>query len=230
MHIVVANLSAVYSGRGDSYLAPYNRIVIVKEDGSVSVHGEAGYKPMNYMMAPTELTETFEDGERVWTVEGKKESLTIYFHTVHEEIDFSLGTDDPGLKKESTEQHLQEWLSNNISTLGEDYSFVAREFQTGSGPVDILAKRAGALVAVEIKRVAPMNTVGQVLRYMDALEEQFPQDRVEGLIAAVEVKDSTKKLARKKNIKCVELPEGWKSEGVQPEDRLGKSLFEVFTD
>lgn len=203
-------------------------MVIVKEDGSVSIHGESGYKPMNYMMAPTELTETVEDGERVWTVEGKKESLTIYLHEVHDEIDLALGSEDPGLKKESTEQHLQEWLSNNILALGDDYSFVAREFQTGSGPVDILARHSGALVAVEIKRVAPMNTVGQVLRYMDALEEQFPHERVEGLIAAVEVKDSTRKLAEKKNIRCVELPENWKVEGVQPEDRLGKSLFEAF--
>lgn len=232
MHIVVANLSAVYSGRGDSYLAPYNRIVIVKTDGSVSIHGESGYKPMNYMMAPTVKTESYEDGERVWTIEGKKESLTIYFHEILDEVNLDLGSDDPGLTKESTEHHLQEWLTKNIKVIGEDYEFDQREYQTGSGPVDILARRSlNVLVAVEVKRVAPMNTVGQILRYVDALEEKHPGVPVEGVIAAVEFKDKTRVLAAKKNILCVDIPETWAAENAAVNTPTrARDLFTVLAD
>lgn len=212
MHIVVGKISARYTGRGETELTPYNRIVIVKADGTVSIHGDKGFKPMNYMASSCEMTETeTPEGLKTWTFETKKEKLVVTFHEIYDEINLDLGADDPGYSnKDGTEHQLQAWLTTNLSRLDPTLEFLAREHQTGAGPVDLLAQKPnGTLVAIEVKRLAPMNTVGQVLRYVDAIREQQPGEEVVGLIAAVEFKEKTRIIAAKKNVICLEIPPNW---------------------
>lgn len=211
MRIVVANLSAHYSGRGDTTLDPYDRIVIYKEDGSVSIHSEKGFKPLNYMTQTSSLHEEEIEGELVWTFHSKIEKLEIVFHEIYDEIDLSLGQNDPGHStRNGTEAQLQDWLSQHLSELDSTLSFVAKEYQTGDGPVDLLAEGSnGALVAVEVKRVAPINAIGQILRYRDALEEKHPGATIEYCIAAVEFKDKTRVLAAKRGVRIIEIPSNW---------------------
>ena len=220
MHIVLANLSAVYSGRGNSILPPYDRMLLIKEDGSVSIHGDKGFKPMNYMVSKTEKTESYtETGELVWTFDSRNESLKVVLHKVYEEITFrSEEGADPGVSADTTEKDLQSWLAESLTKIDENLSFIEREYQTGDGTVDILAEHSnGALVAIEVKRVAPMGTVGQVLRYTDALKEKIPSRRIEGTIAALEIKDKTRTLAKKKGVSLMELPEDWRESQDSPD-------------
>lgn len=228
MRIITGNLSAVYSGRGDSYLAPYNRVVLLKDDSSIGIHTENGYKPMNYMMAPTTLDETFENDELTWTITGKNETLIITFHEVFTDNKIVLGTNDPGLIRESTEHHLQAWLASNITQVfGQEYSLVKREFETGFGPVDLLLSKGNdTLVAVEVKRSAPMNTVGQVLRYVDALEESHPTKKIEAIIAAVEFSSSTFTIAEKKNVTCIQVGNEWRDKTIES-NPLSGTIFDI---
>lgn len=212
MKIIVAEISAIYAGRGNTILHRYPRVLMVKADGSVAIHGEKGFKPMNYMTPPIEMTETLNgDGELVLVFDSRNESLVVTCHKVLDEVTLELGIDDPGMESDNTEKDLQEWLSDNLTMVKDEYAFVEREYQTGNGPVDILAEDMdGGLVAVEVKRVAPMGTVSQVLRYVDGVEEKFPARRVRGAIAALEIKDKTKILADKKNIELIEIPTSWR--------------------
>jgi hypothetical protein len=164
------------------------------------------------MMATTERTKTTVDDETVWEFFGKKESLTVTFHEDFERLNLSLGTEDPGLQRLRTENHLQEWLSNNPELFGENITYVEREFPTGQGPIDLFFERSDhSILAVEVKRVADLNTVGQILRYQDALEERFPGRVITGIIAAVEFKKSVLKFAEKKGVSCLEVPKNWAS-------------------
>lgn len=212
MHIVVGLISAQYSGRGETELAPYKRIVIHKADGTVSIHGDKGFKPMNYMSSASDLTVGEVEGDLVWTFKSKKEQLVVRFHEVFDEIQLELGQDDPGhSSKDKTESQLQAWLVDNLPKLDTNLYVSAREFQTGAGPVDLLAYEhdSNTMVCVEVKREAPMNTVGQVLRYVDAVQEAYPHAAVRGVIAAVEFKASTLKVAAKKNVECLVIPPNW---------------------
>lgn len=227
MKIVHGKISAKYSGRGKSTLAAYDRIALYKDDGSISIHNNVGYKPLNYMMAPTVLEETLEEGLLTWSFTGKNETLEITFHEVFQVFDLDIGSEDPGLERESTESHIQKWLLENLEVIGPNLTLVKDEYQTGSGPVDLLLERNdGALVPVEIKRVAPMNTVGQILRYVDGLEEKFPDLPVLGVIAALEFKASTLEIARKKNIQCVTIPGDWKDTG-PAKVKAATTLFDI---
>jgi endonuclease len=58
MRLIVARCEVRYSGRLNALLPEALRLIIVKADGSVLVHADAGgYKPLNWMTPPTVIEE-----------------------------------------------------------------------------------------------------------------------------------------------------------------------------
>ena len=58
MRLLVARCEVRYSGRLSAVLPEAVRLLILKDDGSVLVHDDAGgYKPLNWMTAPTVVEE-----------------------------------------------------------------------------------------------------------------------------------------------------------------------------
>ena len=57
MRLVIATCSVDYEGRLDAHLPLARRLLLVKADGSVSVHADdRAYKPLNWMSPPCALT------------------------------------------------------------------------------------------------------------------------------------------------------------------------------
>lgn len=182
------------------------RLIMVKADGSVSIHADdRAYKPLNWMSPPCTLR--IDDGDaHIWTVENKAgERLIITLHEVHHDSAHELGN-DPGLQKDGVEAHLQELLALHIETLGEGFRLIRREYMTAIGPVDILAKDAfGSTVAVEIKRRGEIDGVEQLTRYLDLLNRDPLIAPVSGVFAAQEIKPQARTLATDRGIRCVVL-------------------------
>src|SRR5688572_20072414 len=58
VRLIVARCEVVYTGRLSAFLPESTRLVLVKADGSVLVHADAGgYKPLNWMTPPTAIEE-----------------------------------------------------------------------------------------------------------------------------------------------------------------------------
>ena len=143
----------------------------------------------------------------VWDVSHLKsdDRLRVLLHEVHHDTEHELGV-DPGLVKDGVEAHLQALLAEHISTLGEGYSLVRREYMTAIGPVDLLAKdAAGVSVAVEIKRRGEIDGVEQLTRYLDLLNRDPHLAPVTGVFAAQEIKPQARTLAEDRGIRCVTL-------------------------
>ncbi|MGP6173426.1 endonuclease NucS [Corynebacterium sp. A21] len=214
MRLVIARCSVDYVGRLEAHLPSADRLLMVKADGSVSVHADdRAYKPLNWMTPPCSLREsviTDEDGEdtgeQLWVVENSKgEQLRITMEKIHHERSFELGV-DPGLIKDGVEAHLQELLAEHITELGEGYTLVRREYPTAIGPVDLLCRDAdGATVAVEIKRRGGIDGVEQLTRYLELLNRDELLRPVVGVFAAQEIKPQAKTLAEDRGIRCVTL-------------------------
>lgn len=82
-------------------------------------------------------------------------------------------------------------LSREFFIFEEDGEPVGQQYETGAGPIDILAisKDRKRLLVVELKRGRASDVVvGQVLRYMGYIKEQVAEDdqTVEGAIIALE--------------------------------------------
>ncbi|WP_007023370.1 endonuclease NucS [Saccharomonospora iraqiensis] len=203
MRLVIARCQVDYAGRLTAHLPMATRLLLVKADGSVSVHSDdRAYKPLNWMSPPCWL---IEDGN-LWIVENKAgEKLVVTIDTVFDEVRHDLGA-EPGLVKDGVESHLQELLAEHITTLGAGYSLVRREYPTAIGPVDILARDAdGAAVAVEIKRRGEIDGVEQLTRYLELLNRDPLLAPVQGVFAAQQIRPQARTLAEDRGIRCVTL-------------------------
>jgi endonuclease len=177
------------------------RLLLVKADGSVSVHADdRAYKPLNWMSPPCWL----EEQPGVWTVRNKAdESLVITIDEVLHDSEHELGI-DPGLVKDGVEAHLQELLAAHPTVLGDGFTLVRREYMTAIGPVDLLCRdAAGTSVAVEVKRRGEIDGVEQLTRYLELMNRDPLLAPVAGVYAAQQIKPQARTLAEDRGIRCV---------------------------
>jgi endonuclease len=208
VRLVIARCTVDYVGRLSAHLPSAPRLLIIKADGSVSVHADdRAYKPLNWMNPPCTLREEPADSGTVWTVTHDKsgERLILTIEEIIHDSRHQLGV-DPGLVKDGVEAHLQELLAEHITTLGEGWRLIRREYPTAIGPVDILCRDAdGAAVAVEIKRRGEIDGVEQLTRYLELLNRDPLLAPVRGIFAAQEIKPQARVLAGDRGIGCVSL-------------------------
>ena len=207
MRLVIARCQVDYVGRLTAHLPSARRLLLVKSDGSVSVHADdRAYKPLNWMSPPCWMVETTEDETIKWVVTNKAgEELRITIDDVELDSSHELWI-DPGLVKDGVEAHLQELLAEHVSTLGDGYTLVRREYMTAIGPVDLLCRNAdGGTVAVEIKRRGEIDGVEQLTRYLELLNRDPLLAPVSGVFAAQVIKPQAKTLATDRGIRCLTL-------------------------
>ncbi|WP_342319574.1 endonuclease NucS [Corynebacterium mayonis] len=214
MRLLIAECTVDYVGRLDAHLPLAKRLIMVKADGSVSIHADdRAYKPLNWMTPPCTIrTEAVVDidgedtGDELWIVENNKgDQLRITIGEVLSDNEIELGQ-DPGLVKDGVEAHLQELLAEHITVLGEGFTLVRREYPTAIGPVDILARNSeGATFAVEIKRRGGLDGVEQLSRYVELLNRDTLLAPVYGVLAAQEFKPQARTLAADRGFRCLTL-------------------------
>jgi RecB family endonuclease NucS len=203
VRLVVARCSVDYAGRLTAHLPSAPRLILVKADGSVSIHADdRAYKPLNWMSPPCTLR---EDGD-VWTVTNPTgEQLVITIEERLHDSQHELGT-DPGLRKDGVEAHLQALLADQVDSLGPGWRLVRREYPTAIGPVDLLCRDdQGATVAIEIKRRGEIDGVEQLTRYLELLNRDPLLAPVRGVFAAQEIKPQARVLALDRGIECLVL-------------------------
>jgi RecB family endonuclease NucS len=201
VRLVIAKCSVDYVGKLSAHLPPATRLLMVKADGSVSIHADdRAYKPLNWMSPPCKL----QEAPGVWKVVNKAgEELRITLEEILHDTSHDLGI-DPGLVKDGVEAHLQELLAAHPETFGDGWTLVRREFMTAIGPVDLLCKDAsGAAVAVEIKRRGEIDGVEQLTRYLELMNRDPLLAPVQGIFAAQEIKPQARVLAADRGIRCV---------------------------
>ncbi len=206
MRLIVARCEVRYTGRLSAVLPESTRLVIVKADGAVLVHADAGgYKPLNWMTPPTAIEE--EPGLLVVRKRaGKAEDrLEIRLHEVLSDVSHEMG-EAAGLEKDGVERDLQELLADRPAALGEELRLVRREWPTDVGPVDLMCRdREGGWVAVEVKRVATIEAVEQLSRYLELIRLDSSRSSCRGILAAQRVKPQAATLAAARGFRCVEV-------------------------
>jgi len=203
VRLVIARCSVDYVGRLAAHLPTATRLVMVKADGSVSIHADdRAYKPLNWMSPPCRL----EEAPGVWRVVNKAgEELRITLEEIFHDTAYELGP-DPGLQKDGVEAHLQVLLAETPAHLGEGFTLVRREYMTAIGPVDLLCRdAAGKHVAVEVKRRGEIDGVEQLTRYLELLGRDPLLPGITGVFAAQEIKPQARVLAEDRGIRCVVL-------------------------
>ena len=169
MRLIVARCSVEYSGRLSARLPEALRLVMLKADGSVLVHADAGgYKPLNWMTPPTVVEE--EEGRIVVRKLKGDDRLDIVLAEVLSDVTHTMDFDAAQLEKDGVEADLQVLLADAPAWCGEGFRLVRREWPTDIGPVDLMCRDAeDGWVAVEIKRVGTIDAVEQLARYLERI-------------------------------------------------------------
>jgi len=204
MRLLVARCEVRYTGRLNAVLPEAVRLLILKADGSVLVHDDAGgYKPLNWMTAPT----TVDDRGDVLVIRKPKteDVLEIALIEVLSDVTHDMG-ESAALQKDGVERDLQEALAATPDALGEELTLVKREWATEVGPVDLMCRADdGEWVAVEIKRIATIEAVEQLTRYLGFIRSDPAKHTCRGILAAQRLKPQAVALAESRGIHCVEV-------------------------
>jgi RecB family endonuclease NucS len=209
MRLIVARCEVRYSGRLDALLPEALRLIIVKADGSVLVHADAGgYKPLNWMTPPTVIEESPGSMVVRKRAGASEDRLQIEIAEVLSDVTHDMGSPDTdaALAKDGVEAHLQELLAEQPEWCGEGFRLVRREWPTDIGPVDLMCRDADEQwVAVEIKRVAGIEAVEQLTRYLERIRQDPALESCRGVLAAQSIKPQARVLAASRAIECVEV-------------------------
>jgi RecB family endonuclease NucS len=209
VRLVVARCEVVYSGRLNAYLPPSTRLLMLKADGSVLVHADAGgYKPLNWMTPPTVIE---EDGDPLTRLvvrkrAGKTEDrLEIRMLEVLSDVTHEMG-EAAALEKDGVERDLQAELAASPEAVEPGLRLVRREWPTDIGPVDLMCRDGEeGWVAVEIKRVGTIESVEQLTRYLEVLRVQPELAACRGILAAQAVKPQAATLAESRGLGWAEV-------------------------
>jgi len=204
MRLIVARCEITYSGRLSTRLPEALRLLMIKSDGSVMVHADAGgYKPQNWMTPPTVIE---EDGDRIVVRKVKGEDrLDIDIRERLSDVTHDMG-EAGALEKDGVERHLQELLAGAPQCCGEGFRLVRREWPTDIGPVDLMCRDdEDEWVAVEIKRVANIDAVEQLSRYLQRIRADPALGSCRGVLAATVIRPQARVLAGTRGIACVEV-------------------------
>lgn len=212
MRLIVARCEVSYVGRLSTALPEAVRLLMIKPDGTFMVWADGGgpnVKPLNWMIPPTVIEEQCDSSGRLERLVVRKqrqeERLDIGIAEVLSDVDHELDT-LISLEKEGLESELQELLAGAPQWCGEGLRLVRREWPTDIGPVDLMCRDGeDEWIAVEIKRIATIDAVEQLSRYLERIRLDPAMGSCRGVLAAQVIKPQARVLAISRGIECVEV-------------------------
>ncbi len=171
--VMAGKCSVRYTGRARSKLEPGERLLIIKEDGSLLVHRPLGYEPVNWQPSGS----VFHVEKRADTIElhavrqKPRENVRIMFSEIFLVSTLSLA-DSGEFSLYASEQDMHRAILLKPSILEEGFKPISYEKKVEPGFVDVYGvDRDGRLVVVEVKRkTAGKDAVLQLAKYLDAIK------------------------------------------------------------
>jgi RecB family endonuclease NucS len=184
--IVAGKCRVHYTGRAKSTLEPGERILIIKEDGSLLVHRPVGYEPVNWQPPGSVFhVQTNAYSIEVHAVRQKpRESVRVIFDEVFMVSALSL-MDSGEFALYASEQDMHRAILLKPSLLEEGFKPISYEKKVEPGFVDVYGvDKNGKLVVVEVKRkTAGKEAVLQLAKYIDAIKSKADRE-LRGVLAA----------------------------------------------
>ncbi len=184
--LLIGNCWVDYRGRASSKLEPGERIVMIKEDGSVLVHRPSGYEPVNWQ-PPGCLFQTSvaENVLRIRAIRRRpSESVRISFDRVYLLSTLSL-IDRGRFSLHASEEDMQKAILLEPRIIEKGFKPITYEKKIEPGFVDVYGTdKDGKFVVVEIKRkTAGREAALQLAKYVESTRTKVNRD-VRGILAA----------------------------------------------
>ncbi|MFA1610237.1 endonuclease NucS [Halobellus rubicundus] len=197
-----------YDGRAASSLGPGDRLVVCKPDGAILVHTDEGREPVNWQPPGCTHRASVRDGRLRIRSErtSPDEVLDVAFERIEQVTAYEVD-DRSDLTLTGSEEDLRRRILDEPDLVEPGFEPIATERETAAGPVDVFGSdEAGRPVVVELKRrrVGP-SAASQLRRYVEAVDEEFPDEGVRGVLVAPSVTDRTAALLDERDLEFVAL-------------------------
>lgn len=200
-----------YQGRAKSKLDRGERLVIKKQDSAILVHGPENYQPKNWQPEVDSYSveiEEIDDGDEILTLEAKRTNPEEVVEIQFEDIDLvtvAKMVDKSDLKIRGHEVDIHESIEDDPEIVEENLKVVEREKETPAGFIDVFARDSeDEWVVIEVKRNPDYNTVLQLQRYVDEIEEEYQGD-IRGILVAPKMTDKILDYLEERDLEFVEV-------------------------
>ncbi|PSN83699.1 hypothetical protein B9Q01_03905 [Candidatus Marsarchaeota G1 archaeon OSP_D] len=216
--VILGSCEVRVRGKTNAQLGSGERIVILKEDGSVLVHQVWGNKPV-YHEPPGALVYATADAKSVTLFAERRlvdEIMEVVFSTVYmlAELRFK---DEPTSEFVGIEATMREAVVYLPEIVERGLSVISQDFSIKSGFVDLLAlDNRERLVAIGFKsKSAKTADVNQLIAYVSRLRALSQKRKVRGILVAPGINKSARKLLNDSGLefkrvdpeRCVKLVE-----------------------
>jgi endonuclease len=186
MIIIAGRCSVHYSGRAKSTLELGERILLIKEDGSLLVHRPVGYEPVNWQPSGSVFhVQAKGTSVEVHAVRNKpRESVQVAFEEVFMISVLSLA-DSGEFSLYASEHDMHKAILLKPALFEEGFKPISYEKRVEPGFVDVYGvDKNGKLVIIEIKRkTAGKEAVLQLAKYIDAIKVKADRE-LRGVLVA----------------------------------------------
>jgi len=193
---------ATIIGRSRSFLDYGDRLVIVKPDGTVMVHGDTKREPLNWQPPGSAVKYIVKNGLVLDAVRKRPaEEMHIHFEEVRAISIFRL-EDRAKIRKAGAESHVVDHIERDPAIIEPGLRVLRREMPTRSGFIDLFCEdSSGRAVIVEVKRarVSP-RAVHQLEAYMIDLRKKTKDAPVRGILCAPHISEMARTLIEEKGL------------------------------
>jgi RecB family endonuclease NucS len=204
VRLLVARCEIAYHGRATTRLGMGDRVILLKDDGSLCVHADHGFRPINYMSGPTAVSQE-GDVIRVYRP-ASNETLVIVLAEVFHDSAHAL-EDGAVLEREDAELQIHRLLERAPETIEPGLVILGRERFTDTGPIDLFCRDAeGRVVVVEVKRTRAVAAhVEQLTRYCERVDLDPAHKPCRGILVAPEIAPQARVMCEARGYTFVEL-------------------------
>jgi RecB family endonuclease NucS len=218
MILLVGNCMVDYRGRARSLLDWGERVVMIKQDGTVLVHRPVMREPVNWQPTGSKTDFSVKDERLILRSRhtNPPEKMKITFRSLKIAMVSSL-CDTANLAITGMEADVVNQIISDPGVIEEGLRISKREKHVKSGMIDLFGyDKDHVPVVIEVKRsLANISAVQQLRMYVNDVKKDVKKANVRGILCAPRVPDMVKKLLSDYGLEWQEverqvvLPDDW---------------------
>jgi len=208
MLLVMGECMVDYQGRARSLLDWGERIIMIKQDGTVLVHQPVMREPVNWQ--PTGSISEFKTKNDQLILDCRHlrpaEKMKVTFRQLKLVTATSL-IDHANLMIAGMETDVVNQIINNPTIIEEGLRIVKREKTVKVGSIDLFGfDKNHVPVVIEVKRsLATISSIHQLRMYVKDIKKDSKESKVRGILCAPRVPDMVKKLLEEHDLEWREI-------------------------
>lgn len=195
--MIIGDCMIDYRGRARSFLDWGERIIMIKQDGTVLVHQPIMREPVNWQPTGSKFNFKVIDDKLILRVNHKKppEKMKITFRNI-QTITVNNLRDSAKLVISGMEMDVVNEIVSNPDIVEEGLRISKREKHVKSGMIDLFGYDMNHTpVVIEVKRsLANISAVHQLRMYVNDIKKDVNEANVRGILCAPRISDMVKNL------------------------------------